>query len=181
MPIRIQLRLLLVIFSLGLLSVSIAEESPPHATVDHSIIPADLANNAVLLRERALLDNLPIDIVESLTTEVGPRRIGTEGDTRAIAWAKAKFNELGFDRVWTEEVPVEHGWIRGEAEAEILAPFQQNLVLTALGYSVGTDGDLVAEIVREELTGDLGERITRNVRKLVRREIHRALLTREFE
>lgn len=41
--------------------------------------------------------------------------------------------------------------------------------------------DLVAEIVREELTGDLGERITRNVRKLVRREIHRALLTREFE
>jgi hypothetical protein len=41
--------------------------------------------------------------------------------------------------------------------------------------------DLVAEIVRQELTGDLGERITRNVRKLVRREIHRALLTREFE
>lgn len=41
--------------------------------------------------------------------------------------------------------------------------------------------DLVAEIVRQELTGELGERITRNVRKLVRREIHRALLTREFE
>lgn len=41
--------------------------------------------------------------------------------------------------------------------------------------------DLVAEIVREELTGELGERITRNVRKLVRREIHRALVTREFE
>ncbi|SFR57093.1 hypothetical protein [Litoreibacter janthinus] len=41
--------------------------------------------------------------------------------------------------------------------------------------------DLVAEIVRQELTGELGERITRNVRKLVRREIHRALLTREFD
>lgn len=41
--------------------------------------------------------------------------------------------------------------------------------------------DLVSEIVRQELTGELGERITRNVRKLVRREIHRALLTREFE
>ena len=35
--------------------------------------------------------------------------------------------------------------------------------------------DLVAEIVRQELQGALGERITRNVRKLVRREIHRAL------
>ena len=41
--------------------------------------------------------------------------------------------------------------------------------------------DLVAEIVREELAGALGERITRNVRKLVRREIMRALSTREFE
>ncbi|MEL6690382.1 MAG: hypothetical protein AAFP28_08680, partial [Pseudomonadota bacterium] len=35
--------------------------------------------------------------------------------------------------------------------------------------------DMVAEIVREELQGELGERITRNVRKLVRREINRAL------
>lgn len=35
--------------------------------------------------------------------------------------------------------------------------------------------DLVSRIVREELQGVLGERITRNVRKLVRREIQRAL------
>ena len=41
--------------------------------------------------------------------------------------------------------------------------------------------DLVTEIVRQELQGSLGERITRNVRKLVRREIHRALATQELE
>ena len=41
--------------------------------------------------------------------------------------------------------------------------------------------DIVSEIVREELQGDLGERITRNVRKLVRREIHRALASRDFD
>ena len=41
--------------------------------------------------------------------------------------------------------------------------------------------ELVADIVREELQGALGERITRNVRKLVRREIHRALTAQEFE
>jgi hypothetical protein len=41
--------------------------------------------------------------------------------------------------------------------------------------------DLVAEIVREELMGTLGERITRNVRKLVRREINRALTSRNFD
>ena len=41
--------------------------------------------------------------------------------------------------------------------------------------------DLVAEIVREELRGDMGERVTRNVRKLVRREIRRALNAQEFD
>jgi hypothetical protein len=35
---------------------------------------------------------------------------------------------------------------------------------------------MIAEIVREELSGPLGERITRNVRKLVRREIRSMLM-----
>ena len=41
--------------------------------------------------------------------------------------------------------------------------------------------DMVSEIVRAELQGALGERITRNVRKLVRREIHRALSAQDLE
>lgn len=41
--------------------------------------------------------------------------------------------------------------------------------------------DMVAEIVREELQGALGERITRNVRKLVRREIQRALTAHDLD
>lgn len=41
--------------------------------------------------------------------------------------------------------------------------------------------ELVADIVRQELQGALGERITRNVRKLVRREIHRALTAQNLE
>ncbi len=40
--------------------------------------------------------------------------------------------------------------------------------------------ELVADIVRSELQGALGERITRNVRKLVRREIHRALAAQDL-
>ncbi len=39
---------------------------------------------------------------------------------------------------------------------------------------------MVADIVRTELQGPLGERITRNMRKLVRREIYRALETRDL-
>lgn len=41
--------------------------------------------------------------------------------------------------------------------------------------------ELVSEMVRSELQGELGDRITRNVRKLVRREIHRALASRDFD
>ncbi|MEM6589776.1 MAG: hypothetical protein AAF641_15110 [Pseudomonadota bacterium] len=41
--------------------------------------------------------------------------------------------------------------------------------------------DMVGEIVRQELQGALGERITRNVRKLVRREINRALMSQGLE
>ncbi|WP_299751754.1 hypothetical protein [uncultured Boseongicola sp.] len=40
---------------------------------------------------------------------------------------------------------------------------------------------LISSLIREELQGDLGERITRNVRKLVRQEIQRALAVREVE
>ena len=132
-----------------------AAASDPSESVDHSIVPAKIENAAILLRERALLDNLSVDIVESLTTEVGPRRIGTDGDKRVIAWAQAKFRELGFDRVWTEEVDLDRGWIRGEAKAEILSPYPHNIVLTALGYSVGTGGDLIGEIVEFKTLEDL--------------------------
>jgi hypothetical protein len=40
---------------------------------------------------------------------------------------------------------------------------------------------LIATLLREELQGPLGERITRNIRKLVRREIERALAVRDFD
>ena len=40
---------------------------------------------------------------------------------------------------------------------------------------------IVARLVRAELQGEMGERITRNVRKLVRREIHRAFAADELD
>ena len=40
--------------------------------------------------------------------------------------------------------------------------------------------ELIRDVLREELQGDLGERITRNVRKLIRAEIARALTARDL-
>ncbi len=142
---------LLALASTPVIAQGDANENP----VDPSIIPADIAAKAVALRARALSDNLSVDIVESVTTEVGPRRMGTVGDQRVIAWAQAKFKELGFDRVWTEPVELDRGWIRGEATAEIVEPYPHNVVMTALGYSVGTNGDLTAEVVEFPSYDDL--------------------------
>lgn len=64
------------------------------------------------------------------------------------------------------------------------APDDKNsLVGGAGGTEIDEDQlkEMVSAMVRAELQGPLGERITRNVRKLVRREIHRALLTRDLD
>ena len=105
---------------------------------------------AEVLRDRALTSSDAYSIVESLTVEVGPRRTGTEGDKRAVAWAQNKMKALGFDRVYTEQIDVPR-WHRGHAHAQVVAPFPQPLVVTSLGYGAPTpEGGLTAEIVKFE-------------------------------
>ena len=105
-------------------------------------------DHAQALRDSALSgDRLAWDILEGLTTEVGPRLAGTEAEQRARDWAVAKLTALGFSNVHVEpfEMPV---WVRGEERAEILAPFPQPLVVTALGNSGATSTrGLEAEVI----------------------------------
>ena len=58
---------------------------------------------------------------------------------------------------------------------------RQNDDMPAFEIDEETLRQMVVDIVRQELQGALGERITRNVRKLVRREIHRMLISQDFE
>ena len=101
---------------------------------------------AMQLREEGMVSNLAWEIVEGLTTEVGPRLAGTEGDHRAVEWVKQKLESLSFDKVWLEriEFPV---WTRHHESARIVSPFPQHLHITALGYSGSTDGEITAEVV----------------------------------
>ena len=94
-------------------------------------------SEAEKLRDAALQDNQAFAIVESLTSEVGPRLAGTEGDRAGVAWAINKLTELGFDRVVAQDVSVPH-WERGVAEAQVTAPFPQRFSAVALGGSIGT-------------------------------------------
>lgn len=89
--------------------------------------------------------------VRRLTDEVGPRLAGSPGDRAAVAWGQALFRELGFANVRAEEVPVTV-WERGVETAEVVSPFPQRLVVTALGGSVGTPAEGVTAAVVEMKT-----------------------------
>ena len=73
------------------------------------------------------------------------------------------------------------------AEASVLAALAEPDVAEPDEFELGMRFDedvlreLVRDMLREELAGKMGERITRNIRKLVRAEIARALAAQEFE
>ncbi len=100
------------------------------------------------LRDAALDgDHYAWDIVEGLTTEVGPRLAGTEAEARAREWAVKKLTSMGFANVRVEpfDMPV---WVRGQESAEIVAPFPQRMVVAALGNSGSTGPEgITGEIV----------------------------------
>ncbi len=89
------------------------------------------------LRDAAMAGSPAFSIVESLTTEVGPRLAGSKSEQRAREWGVTKMKDLGLQNVRIEafEMP---GWERGIEKAEMLSPFPQPLVITALGGSVAT-------------------------------------------
>src|SRR3712207_6503987 len=108
---------------------------------------AQNSNQAERLRDAALKDEVAWDIVEGLTTEIGPRLAGTEQEARAREWAVRRLKSLGFAnvRVETYDMPV---WVRGEERAEIVSPFPQKLAVTALGNSGATPtSGISAEVV----------------------------------
>ncbi|QFT59192.1 hypothetical protein FIU94_10180 [Sulfitobacter sp. THAF37] len=92
----------------------------------------------------------------------------------AEAEAASFFRDRDADRTAPQAPRQDNGGTAPEEERLALSDDDQVLDEEALR-------DLVSEIVRAELQGALGERITRNVRKLVRREIHRALTAQELE
>ncbi len=109
---------------------------------------AAIAATAAELRDRALADGRSYELVRSLTVEVGPRFAGTPGDRAGVEWALRKMRELGLANVRAEPVTVPR-WVRGEERGEIVAPWPQKMVLTALGGSVGTPEEGVEAAVVE--------------------------------
>lgn len=87
------------------------------------------------------------DIVEGITTEIGPRPAGSPAEGRARVWGEAKLKALGFQNVRVDEFRT-RAWTRGPESAALTAPYAQPLAITALGFSVPTPrGGLKAPLV----------------------------------
>lgn len=134
-----------------------ADESAPESTASATF--NEFSNGdidvAKRLRDDAMVGTNAYALLESLTTEVGPRLAGSEANQRAVEWAMVKFAELGFDRVWREPVTLP-GWRRVSANARVLTPFPQPLRITSLGLSGSTpEGGVDAEIIHFDTIDDL--------------------------
>jgi carboxypeptidase Q len=102
-----------------------------------SSLPVESLERVEELIRLALVDRTGYTMVESLTTEVGPRLAGSEAEQRARLWALKKLKVLGFDNVRVEEFSLPL-WQRGTERVEIISPFPQQLSVTALGGSEST-------------------------------------------
>ena len=99
-------------------------------------IPDAALDAAADLRGQALADGTAWAVVESLTTEVGPRLAGSEADARAVKWAEAKFKALGYDKVWLEPVSFPK-WVRRSESAAVVGGMLAMLVLIVAASIVG--------------------------------------------
>lgn len=137
-------------FTLLLLALSVRADDP---------LPAETRAAVAALAAKGTAPTQAVEWVRRLTDEVGARPSGSPGDRAAIAWSQALLRELGFTDVRAEEVPVSV-WERGVEVAEVVSPFRQPLVVTALGGSVGTPAEgIVAPLVRLESLEALEEAV----------------------
>jgi Zn-dependent M28 family amino/carboxypeptidase len=96
-----------------------------------------LRSGADTVRDRSLTDPTAYEIVESLSTEVGPRLAGSEAAARARDWGVAKLKALGFSNVHVEPFPIT-AWARGAESATLTAPYRADLAIIGLGGSTPT-------------------------------------------
>ena len=132
--------------------------------------PAETDPEQALWADSGALDwsDEDVDATPAAAYEAGPRRLHLADAQEAPH--HPRILRSTYEQLRSEEVPFEE-----EAEQGLFDEGVEGLMdEEALRV-------LVSEMIRQELQGTLGERITRNVRKLVRREIQRALSSQDFD
>lgn len=129
--------------SLGMVAPAAAQAPAP---IEPAAISAEQLATVQALQNAALTSDLGYQLVESLTTEIGPRLAGSSQEARARDWAVARLKALGFENVRIEPFAIPY-WARTLERASIVSPSPQPLFVTALGGSGPTPkGGLEAEL-----------------------------------
>jgi hypothetical protein len=130
---------------------------------------------------------------EALAAEPEPEALAAEPEVPGWAQTDPDQDTVileadGFDFGIGDPVAMPDERWADRAEAEAVAELQGSKADDApappdaeMTYDEQVLRDLVRDLIREELQGALGERITRNVRKLVRSEIARVLAAQDLE
>jgi hypothetical protein len=153
------------------------------------------APDVLILMPRAAADRVaePEPQIAAEPAAVVPSPAEAEVDT--APWAQEVGEEASDDLAEPElahALDVPDGDWADQAAAEVIAGLEDDAsakvteaVMSDLSGEITYDEellrDLVRDLIREELSGALGEKITRNVRKLVRAEIAQALATRDLD
>jgi cell pole-organizing protein PopZ len=143
---------------------SVPEAPPPRlilTAAQRVRVPADLPRAVEVIGAAVAAQGF-----ESDTGDTGPAASG---------WPAALWDTPPGDTPLAAPASAET-WVQ-RAEAEIVAALAAGDARSADPASPDDDRlrDLIREILREELRGQMGERITTNVRKLVRAEINRLI------
>lgn len=169
-----------------------AEAHTPEAAPEDSEAPAEEAESHAEQSARAHSDEPEGDSLKDRIEQLEAAVSSQEGEweeeegegEQALQWEDHSEEADAEEHMSAPEAYAEpHHEIDDVEEAEELTDGEEFDFLAGDETLIDEDAlrEMVADIVRQELQGALGERITRNVRKLVRREIHRALMAQEFE
>ncbi len=117
------------------------------------------------IRIKGMTELHAFEMLRDLTTTVGSRLSGSEGDAKAIIWGTKTMEKLGFQNIKNMPCMVPH-WVRGKQEEAILfghGDITTKLNCTALGGSVQTPpGGIFAEVIEAsslEEAAKLGEKV----------------------
>lgn len=118
-------------------------------------VPPRIVDTVNELIAEAETDDVGLNFVRDLTTQVGQRLAGSAAEKRARDWSVVELQSLGFRNVRVEDFEIPF-WSRVSDSASIVSPSPQDLVVTALGGSAPTpEGGLEAPVVRFDSLADL--------------------------
>jgi len=106
------------------------------------------------IREEGLNRSQAMDTLWWLSDRYGPRLTGSPEFDEAAAWAMKKMTDWGLSNVHREDWDFGRSWSLVRFSAHMVEPRIQPIIGLPKSWSVGTDGQVTADVVRVTITGD---------------------------